>query len=54
VDLEVLGLTTRGGLVEATWRQAGTVVEHGWTRYRVEGRRISEYWIEFHNDVMSP
>jgi hypothetical protein len=49
---EVLGLTARGDLVEASWRQTGRVVEHGWARYRVEGGRIIEYWIEFRHDVV--
>jgi hypothetical protein len=51
---EVLDLTTCGGLVEGTWRQTGTVVEHGWARYRVEGSRAAEYCIELHHDVVSP
>ncbi len=47
---EVLGLTERAGLVEATWLQTGGVVEHGRARYRVRKGRISEYWIEFHHE----
>lgn len=51
---EVLGLVRRGDLVEATWRQTGRVVEHGWARYRVEDDRITEYWIDVHQDVAEP
>jgi hypothetical protein len=51
---EVLGLTARGDLVEASWRQTGRVVEHGWARYRVRDGRITEYWIDVHHDVVSP
>jgi hypothetical protein len=47
---EVLGLTERAGLIEATWRQTGGVVEHGRALYRVRDGRIPEYWIEFHQD----
>ncbi|MGY1809143.1 PhzF family phenazine biosynthesis isomerase [Blastococcus sp. SYSU D00669] len=47
---EVLGLTRRAGLVEATWRQTGRVVEHGRAGYRVRHGRITEYWIESHQD----
>ncbi len=47
---EVRSLTERAGLVEATWRQTGGVVEHGRARYRVRIGRISEYWIEFHHE----
>ena len=50
---EVLGLSGHGDLVEATWRQAGEVVEHGWARYRVLDGRITEYWIDVHHDVLS-
>ena len=50
----VLRLASSGDLVEASWRQTGRVVEHGWARYRVEDGRIIEYWIEFHHDVASP
>jgi hypothetical protein len=51
---DVLGLSDRGDLAEATWRQAGTVVEHGWARCRVEDGRITEYWIDAHHDVVRP
>ena len=51
---EVLGLTERAGLVQATWRQTGGVVEHGRAHYRVRGGRITEYWIEFHHDEGAP
>ena len=51
---EVLALYGRGDLVEATWRQAGRVVEHGWARYRVEDGRITEYRIDVHHDLVSP
>jgi hypothetical protein len=50
----VLHLAPSGDLVEASWRQTGRVVEHGWARYRVEDGRIIEYWIEFHHDVANP
>ncbi len=52
--LEVLGPVRRRDLVEATWRQTGRVVEHGWARYRVEDDRITEYWIDVHHDVAEP
>ena len=51
---EVLGLTARGDLVEATWLQTGRVVEHGWARYRVEDDRVTDYWIDVHHDVPAP
>ncbi len=51
---EVLGLTRRGDLVEATWRQTGRIVEHGWARYRVADCRITEYWIDVRHDVADP
>jgi SnoaL-like domain len=50
---EVLGLTGRGDLVEATWRQTGRLVEHGWACYRVQDGRITEYWIDVQHDVAS-
>ncbi|MGY1604421.1 nuclear transport factor 2 family protein [Geodermatophilus sp. SYSU D00815] len=49
---EVLGLARRAGLVEAAWRQTGTVVEHGRAGYRVRDGRITEYWIEFSQDAV--
>ncbi len=59
---EVLGVAADAGLVEAAWRQTGAVgtgghpgrrvVEHGRATYRVEGGRITEYWIDARQEVV--
>ncbi|WP_175471766.1 nuclear transport factor 2 family protein [Geodermatophilus telluris] len=59
---EVLGVTAAAGRVEAAWRQTGAagtggapgrrVVEHGRATYRVEGGRITEYWIDARQEVV--
>ncbi len=61
---EVLDVAGTGGPVEATWRQTGvaaqgpdrgrTVVEHGRAGYVVQDGRITEYWIEFHQETAPP
>jgi SnoaL-like protein len=60
---DVVLVRRTGELVDATWRQTGTVnvegpshgrpiVEHGQATYRVVAGRITEYWIQARREIL--